>query len=162
MCIFYENCLTLMGYFTCWQANRTGPVAKPSFRSAAVGFPSWSAPDVKSKTSSTSYKNNKTRMKIKLLLNQSCTKLKRFKHRKWPERRCRHFFHTGRLFHELLGPSSPAWTPSNKDVQQSTKKEKNTARLSSVAEQFMWKQNVHTALQLCAMRLAVFLKVFSR
>lgn len=39
---------------TCWQANKTGPVANPSLRSAAEGFPSWLAPVVKSKTSSTS------------------------------------------------------------------------------------------------------------
>lgn len=44
---------------TCWQANRTGPVANPSLRSAAEGFPSWVAPDVKSKTSSTSYRAEK-------------------------------------------------------------------------------------------------------
>lgn len=41
---------------TCWHANSTGPVANPSLRSAADGFPSWLAHDVKSSTSSTSYR----------------------------------------------------------------------------------------------------------
>lgn len=43
-------------WLTCRQANKTGPVANPSLRSAAVGFPRRSAHDVKSSTSSISWK----------------------------------------------------------------------------------------------------------
>lgn len=45
---------------TCWHAKRTGPVARPSLRSAAEGFPKWLAPDVKSKTSSTNFRTQMT------------------------------------------------------------------------------------------------------
>lgn len=41
---------------TCRQANKTGPVANPSLRSAAAGLPRRSAHDVKSSTSSISWK----------------------------------------------------------------------------------------------------------
>ena len=44
---------------TCWQANRTGPVANPSFRSADVGLPIWSEHEVKSNTSSISWQKEK-------------------------------------------------------------------------------------------------------
>lgn len=42
---------------TCWEANRTGAVARPSFRSAAVGFPSCKSLEIKSNKSSISCKS---------------------------------------------------------------------------------------------------------
>ena len=44
---------------TCWQANKTGPVANPSFRSAEVGLPICSEQEVKSRTSSISWRGRK-------------------------------------------------------------------------------------------------------
>lgn len=55
VCAFYFE-ETASCWLTCRQANKTGPVANPSLRSAAVGFPRWSAHDVKSSTSSISWK----------------------------------------------------------------------------------------------------------
>lgn len=47
--------------------------------------------------------------------------------------------------------------------RQSTKKHgEENRRLCSDSGRFVWRRNVHTALQLFAIRLAVFLKVFSR
>lgn len=42
------------------QANKTGAVARPSFRSAAAGFPSFSDDDTKSSKSSTNWKASPT------------------------------------------------------------------------------------------------------
>lgn len=64
----YQMCLRYWFYVgpvskrvrpTCWQANKTGPVAMPSFRSADVGLPIWSEHEVKSNTSSMSWQKER-------------------------------------------------------------------------------------------------------
>ncbi len=82
---------------------------------------------------------------------------------KWPEMRCQRSFHTEKQFHELQDPNLQEWKPSMKEKKQSTKNIKVwKPRLFTNSAIFVWRQNVHTALQLFAIRLAVFLKVFSR
>lgn len=49
-----------------------------------------------------------------------------------------------------------------KEIQSTKDKKCRKPRLFSNSVIFVWRQNVHTALQLFAIRLAVFLKVFSR
>lgn len=51
----YKNKVYLWNYTTFSQAKRTGAVASPSFRSAAVGLPIVSADDTKSNISSTNW-----------------------------------------------------------------------------------------------------------
>lgn len=75
---------------------------------------------------------------------------------KLPGMQCQHFVHIDRRSHAPQDQSSPKQTP--------TIQTKHWCLTSFSALNFLLllRQNVHTALQLFAMRLAVFLKVFSR
>ena len=121
---------------TCWQANRTGPVAKPSLRSVAEGFPNWLALDVKSSTSSTNYETGRSCEKLKTAnIVQwlqvyytsdyvcGCAGKTRNSRTLVPEMRFQRCDHTGRLFHGFRGQSLPEWIPwteQNRTVCQHT------------------------------------------
>lgn len=107
---------------TCWQANKTGPVAKPSFRSADVGLPIWREQEVKSNTSSMSWWKKKWVTPIVLPAVRSTLRAMlavptlhhSHKQADWPEKLFQHFSHTDRQSHAPLDRGSPGQRPENK------------------------------------------------